>query len=281
LCCLALGVLPAPGQVAGIAVYTDFQQAPSPHVVSWFQDEVRSIVSPLGLEVAWKSLSGAHGVEIDRRLVVAKFLGTCESSGLPLPAFHDGSLGRTHISGHEVLPFMDIDCNRIRGFLRTPLMQTDPHERDEMLGRALGRVFAHELYHVLARTTHHSSGSVAHSTYSVVELTDRRLHTGECQILHLEDTSTPHPARASLRRGKAAFVAKLCSTCHGSTGQGTRRAPPLRSTREPVDTALLAIRLGVDGPAMCRRAEQMKITPPTLGARDIGDLVRYLNAPAF
>jgi hypothetical protein len=231
--------------------------------------------------VAWKSLSAERGVEVDRRLAVAKFMGACDTLGLPLPAFHDGSLGRTHVSGGQVLPFMDIDCNRIRGFVRKPLMQTDPHERDEMLGRALGRVFAHELYHILARTTHHSGGVVAHSTYSVAELTDRRLRTDECQILHLEDTNTPRPTRASLRRGKAAFVGKLCSTCHGSTGQGTRRAPPLRSTGEPVDPALLAIRLGVDGPAMCHRAEQMKIAPPTLAARDIGDLVRYLNAPAF
>jgi len=238
-------------------------------------------VGPLGLDVQWKSLSGNHSVEVDRHLIVTKFLGTCNTVGLPLPAVREGSLGRTHISGGQVLPFMDIDCDRIRGFVRMPLMQIDPRERDEVLGRALGRVFAHELYHILARTTHHSHGVVAHSAYTVAELTDRRLRTDACQILRLQDTGAARPIGSSLRRGKAAFVAKLCSTCHGSTGQGTRRGPALRTAGEPVDPALLAIRLGVDGPAMCRRAEQMKIVPPTLDARDIGDLVRYLNAPAF
>jgi hypothetical protein len=43
--------------------------------------------------------------------------------------------------------------------------------RDEAFGRALGRVVAHELYHVLARTLRHGVVGVAKACYSPVELT--------------------------------------------------------------------------------------------------------------
>jgi hypothetical protein len=164
-------------------------------------------------------------------------------------------------------------------------MQTPPAERDEMLGRAMGRVFAHELYHVLGRTRHHGAGSVDRSNYTVRELTDETLHTdGDCQILHIEPSSSLAPAGApprrtgSRRRGALKFAEKLCNSCHGPKGEGTRSAPPLRSPDRQVDSAMLAIRLGIDGPAMCRRADRLKIATPTLGKQDIDDLVRFLNA---
>jgi hypothetical protein len=277
------------GQVAGIAVYTDFQKPPSPIVVASFEREVSSIVSPLGLEVVWRPLDAAERVEVSRRLVVATFQGLCDARGLPAPLFRDGSLGWTHITQGEVLPFLDVDCNRIRGFVRNPLMLYPPLERDEMLGRAMGRVFAHELYHVLGRTSHHGAGSVDRSNYTVRELTDRKLHDdADCQLLYIEPSTpaTPSPQAAtqrvgSRRRGAAKFAQKLCNVCHGSSGEGTRRAPALRTANKPVDAAMLAIRLGIDGPAMCHRADQLKLVPPTLGKADIDDLVRFLNAPPF
>jgi hypothetical protein len=256
-------------------------------VIASLQREVDSIVTPIGLDLVWKSVDAQNRVEISRHLVVATFTGLCDARGLPAPAFHDGGLGRTHVTEGKVLPYMDIDCSRIRGFIRTPLMQIEPLGRDEMLGRAIGRVFAHELYHVLGQTRHHGAGSVDRSNYTVRELTDRTLRTdADCRILHIENTLTAatgtstSPARTgSRRRGALKFADKLCNACHGPAGQGSRRAPALRTPDRDVDAAMLAIRLGIDGPAMCRQADQLKMQPPTLGKQDIDDLVRFLNAP--
>jgi hypothetical protein len=287
LWCLVLGVMPLPSQVAGIAVYTSFQGVPSPVVVASLQREVDSIVTPIGLDVVWKSVDAQDRVEISRHLVVATFTGLCDARGLPAPAFRDGGLGRTHVTEGKVLPYMDIDCNRIRGFIRTPLMNTAPLERDEILGRAMGRVFAHELYHVLGQTKHHGAGSVDRSNYTVRELTERTLLADtDCRILHVENTrtgtpvaNTPPARTGSRRRGARKFADKLCNVCHGPAGQGSRRAPALRTPDRDVDAAMLAIRLGIDGPAMCRQADQLKMPAPTLGKQDIDDLVRFLNTP--
>ena len=43
-------------------------------------------------------------------------------------------------------------------------------ERDALFGRALGRILSHELYHVLAQTSHHASCGVAKSAFSVADL---------------------------------------------------------------------------------------------------------------
>jgi hypothetical protein len=237
--------------------------------------------------LVWKSIEGQDRVEVSRRLVVATFQGLCDTRGLPAATFHDGSLGRTHMTDGNVLPYMDVDCDRIRGFLRTLLMLTAPLERYQTLGRAMGRVFAHELYHVLGQTKHHGAGSGDKSNYTVRELTDRRLRAvSDCRILRIENSqpgaaNALPPTTGSGHRGALKFAEKLCHVCHGPAGQGSRRAPALRTPDRPVGAAVLAMRLGIDGPAICRQADQLKMPPPTLGQQDIDDLGRFLNAPAF
>ncbi len=43
-------------------------------------------------------------------------------------------------------------------------------EREEVFGRALARVVAHELYHIFVRTVDHSSDGICKSAFSVQEL---------------------------------------------------------------------------------------------------------------
>jgi hypothetical protein len=279
LYCLALGAFPVFGQVAGIAVYTSFQNPPSSVALTSFERELDSIVSPIGLDIIWRSVDSTDRVVANRHLIVTKFTGLCDAHGLPIGAFRHGTLGRTHMTDGKILPFVDIDCDHIRGFVRSSLMPLSAAERNEVMGRAMARVFAHELYHVLGQTSHHGSAPVDRSTYTATDLTEPKLPSSDkCRLLEVQD-QTP-PARASRRRGKIKFFEKLCSICHGPSGEGTKKAPPIR-TAKPVDAALLAVRLGIDGGAMCRSADKLKLEHPVLGKQDIDDLVRYLNAPPF
>jgi len=77
------------------------------------------------------------------------------------------------VSDGMVLPFSDVDCDAIRGFLQKQLLSTPEAEREETFGRALGRVLAHELYHVLAGTSNHGACGVAKSGYTVGDLVAR------------------------------------------------------------------------------------------------------------
>jgi hypothetical protein len=269
-----------PGQVAAIALYTQFQHPPSPAVVSSLEEGVGSIAAPLGLDLEWKSLAAFHGGDTSTRLVLMTFHGSCSARDL-LPGSHTpGGLGWTHVTDGELLPFIDIDCDRIRNFLHTPLFLTDLAGRERVLGRAVGGVIAHELYHVLGRTVRHGNGLADHPAYTVHELTDEDTpidQTG-CRIRHLDHAPAAPTVSNARSRSQPAFVEKQCAVCHGSQGEGTHRGPALRGLARPADALELATRLGINAHAMCRAAGHLKIQPPSLDKGDLDRLVQFLNA---
>ena len=176
--CLALAALPASGEhqeiLAPIALYTQFQQQPPLAVVGALQDEVSSIMAPTGLRFIWYTLPVAKGGEGWVKLAVVKFKGRCDAAGLDPHGFASGPLGWTPVSGGVILPFADIDCQSIGGFIRRQLLGMPAEGREEAYGRALGRVVAHELYHIFANTTGHSCCGVGKSRFTVRELLSRK-----------------------------------------------------------------------------------------------------------
>jgi hypothetical protein len=50
------------------------------------------------------------------------------------------------------------------------LRTVSPDDREEAFGRAVGRVVAHELYHIFANTQKHGSVGVAKESYTVQDL---------------------------------------------------------------------------------------------------------------
>jgi len=175
LLCLALGVLPAfgeplGGQVAPITLYTNFAQEAPQGVRDALRDELDQIMSPLGFQFTWRSLAGVRGNEISVELAVITFKGRCDVSGISGRGTQPGALGWTHVSDGNILPFSDVDCDRIRGFIQGALVTIPKEDREEVFGRAVARVLAHELYHIFANTQRHGSCGVAKEAYSVQDL---------------------------------------------------------------------------------------------------------------
>jgi hypothetical protein len=153
-----------------VALYTSFQQLPSQAVVEAIEDEVETIMGPLGMHFEWRSLAASRGNEVSSELAVITFKGRCDTVGLMPHGGQPGALGWTHVSDGVILPFSDIDCDRIRVFLQRELLFRRAENRDDAFGRAIGRVLAHELYHIFAQTAHHAPDGVAKSAYTVQEL---------------------------------------------------------------------------------------------------------------
>ena len=259
LVALALGVLPALGQVESVAVYTSFHQAPPEAVFDSMKEEVAAIMSPGGIRLDWRSLDGVKGSEVFSELAVAKFQGNCDPSGLS-PAHSDpGALAWSHVSDGEVLPFTDVDCDRIWEFLRRNLAGLEIKNREKVFGRAMGRVLAHELYHIFARAQAHGSRDVDRPAYTVSMLVADEFGFDESKYHVLQVTKPPAPAkdksgRAQSQAGAAVFARNGCTTCHGSRGQGTRHGPALRTSGLLMDSVVLAAKLDRGGPKMCKRA---------------------------
>jgi hypothetical protein len=180
---LVLAVLPALGQqpgapIAPIALYTSFpQQQPPAAVLQALRDEVESIMSPSGLHFEWRSLAGVRGDEVAVELAVLTFRGRCDTEGMSAHGSrHIGALGWTHVSDGDILPFSEVDCDGIRHFLSDAMFTLRQPDRDIAYGRALGRVLAHELYHIFADTKHHGSCGVAKEAYSAKDLLSNDFH---------------------------------------------------------------------------------------------------------
>ncbi len=90
----------------------------------------------------------------------------------PVPFFYDerGPLAFTHSSDGMVLPFAEVACDKVRSSVNSALWGAQRKNSAMLFGRALGRVLAHEIYHVRAKTTHHSSRGVAKNRLSGAQL---------------------------------------------------------------------------------------------------------------
>jgi len=171
---LLLAALPAFGQERRadppIALYTSFQQPIAPVVLQALHQELDDILEPAALHLDWRSLASVTGSEISSELAVVKFQGRCDAEGLVMKTVHPGALGWTHVSDGVILPFADVDCDRIRQFVQKDLIFMRPAVRDEVFGRAVARVLAHELYHIFTQTAHHAADGVGKSAFTVQEL---------------------------------------------------------------------------------------------------------------
>ena len=172
---LMLAALPAFGEhqedsLAPIALYTRFQQEPPPAVADALQDEVNSIMAPMGLRFTWRSVTASHSNVTWVELAVITFKGRCDAAGLSPHSSNPGPLGWTHVSNGVILPFAEVNCQGIRGFIQRDLLAVPAEDREEVYGRALGRVLAHELHHIFAKTAAHNSSGVGKSKFTVQEL---------------------------------------------------------------------------------------------------------------
>ena len=120
---------------------------------------------------------GAPSQAVNGMLVVVKLVGHCDMDGSP--AFLEpGPLGWAHEVKGSVLPFSNLACDNLRGAVEAAMSDNNQIRGNVLLGRAMGRVLAHELYHIVADTADHSREGVTQAA-----LTPRELTSGDLELL--------------------------------------------------------------------------------------------------
>ncbi len=190
-----------------ITVYTQFESASSAVSIEVMKEELESIMHPLGVDFTWRDLHDSTGSQVSVELVVVSFKGTCEMSGVLAASGQTGALGWTHMSDGAILPFSDLDCDKIRRFIGPETRSLAGEQREIVYGRAIGRVLAHELYHIFTNTTKHASWGVAKAFYSAHDLVSDQFRFEE------KDTN-------ALRAGK--LKALLTTRRHGALSFSAR-----------------------------------------------------------
>jgi hypothetical protein len=102
--------------------------------------------------------------------VVVTLTGKCACGGFLKSTREILVLGTTAVDSGHVLPFSQVRCDAVRRLLPEVEYAADRRTGDAALGRVLGRVLAHELYHAVLGTTHHASSGLAKGFQSTEEL---------------------------------------------------------------------------------------------------------------
>jgi len=137
--------------------------------------EAAHILKQSGMSLRWHV--GVPAQAVNGRLVVVKLVGHCDMDGTP--AFLDsGPLGWAHEVNGTMLPFSDLACDNLRGAVEAAIADGNPLRGNVLLGRAMGRVLAHELYHIVADTSDHGRDGVTQAA-----LTPRDLTSGQLELL--------------------------------------------------------------------------------------------------
>jgi hypothetical protein len=135
-------------------------------------------------------------------LAVLELRGSC---GLPPGNFRveravasGASLAETSVSAGVVLPFSRINCANLTRLIGPVLSDEPGAQRDYLYGRAMARVAAHELYHVMMGSRDHGRQGIAKPSFSIADLLDERFDFDRVAIALLRQKAVDAEGRAEI-----------------------------------------------------------------------------------
>lgn len=157
-----------------VAVVVQADETFSPQAWQAMEAESKRIAKQAGIHVRFVERSQAAAEQFTD-LVVFRMKGKCVMDTMPALLDERGPYAWAFTADGNVLPFGEVKCDRVRESIKTALHPSDYRKADELFGRALGRVVAHELYHMLANTKKHGKSGVAKDALSAQQLIAEKL----------------------------------------------------------------------------------------------------------
>lgn len=160
----------------------------SGEVVTAMRGEVERVLRSADHGVRWSQ----SGDEVEGKLVVLTFRGNCSAatrSGVDVN--QRAALAFTAVADGHILPFITVVCDRVRAFLARQLSSVSRDLRTATLGRAVGRLVAHELYHYLAQTTEHGNLGVSRACVRAADLMAERFDFEPPAVAQLRPAPAP------------------------------------------------------------------------------------------
>jgi hypothetical protein len=183
--------LHATAQMRTLAVYPGPAEGLDTVSSHYLEVELKRILSPAGIVPVWRDSGKDAGKRLETGpLVVGSFKGTCDvdSLSLDVPSATTRKLADTSISRDRILPYFTVDCIRLIRTLAPALQPMSVPLRESILGRAMARVIAHELYHILAQTADHDDVGLAKKDLSLDELTRSRFDLSPASLRRMNSS---------------------------------------------------------------------------------------------
>jgi len=190
---LFIAVTAAAAQSQQLTLVVSSEVSQSTPAYDEMRRETARLVSPAAYTLFWIPKTSAAQGDSFEHLVVIQFRGTC-AAGAGVPVLPAGSLATSSVSDGQVLPFVQVDCDRTRALVTPTISKLPSAARETFFGRALGRVLAHELYHVLAQTTAHSDKGVSKACFRTADLISARFQFDPASLAQM---SPARPVQAT------------------------------------------------------------------------------------
>jgi hypothetical protein len=187
---------------ADLAVYLtlDPNQAAAP--LENMKRELSGIMESAGYRVVFNDANAPDPHGQYSVLAVLELHGTC---GMPAgnyrlerPVASGASLAETAVSSGIVLPFSRINCAVLTRLIGPVLADEVRAQRDYFYGRAMARLAAHELYHVMIGTRAHSHEGVTKASFSVNDLLNERFDFDRAALARLRQKAAGRPTLPTL-----------------------------------------------------------------------------------
>ena len=173
----------------GITVVLDFDGPHSEQTVAAMKREFEGIVKDATITVDWRTRKEAER-EALANLVVVRFKGKCILD--PVPYLYDerGPLAFTYSTSGVVQPFGEVACDKVATVVRSAMFGGDFGKADQLFGRALGRVLAHEVVHMLTGSGEHGPTGVERHSLSGDQLIGPELRLSHEDLVRI--VNAPH-----------------------------------------------------------------------------------------
>lgn len=166
-----------PNLLVTLLIYVDDTERLSPASMEVLKTELRSMLDTEQVRFNFINPDQAKPPAYFQSLVSVRLTGICNIEGNAIP--DKGPLAFAHSSDGRILPFVEVQCDRIRRHVRSAFWGPDCERAVFLYGRALARVVAHELYHVLTGRKEHTSNGLTRPA-----LTGEELISDEYQLEH-------------------------------------------------------------------------------------------------
>ena len=165
----------------GITIVLDFQGPRSEPSIAEMKREFTGIMkdTDLRFDFRWRSQASQEALS---DLVVVRFTGKCVLD--PVGYLYDerGPMAFTYSTDGVVQPFSEVACDKVTSAVRSAMSGGDFANSDVLLGRALGRVLAHEVVHILSKSGAHGRVGVAKTALSGSQLIAPELRLGAADL---------------------------------------------------------------------------------------------------
>ena len=158
-----------------VTVVLKFDQPYSNLSLSEMEREASAALKNTGLTFDWRLQDSLAPKTEFKSLLVFNMKGRCVMDLMPQLIDERGPLGMAFVSDGQVLPFGEIECDRVKHSVQRVLPRGPSETEDRLYGRALGRVAAHEMYHMLSGKKVHSKSGLTQATLSADELVSNHM----------------------------------------------------------------------------------------------------------